>query len=193
MINSGIGERIKQVRVFYNLKQKDFAKELDVTPPYISMVENDREIPTDMLLKLISYAYKVSFDWLKTGEGKMIIDEDDEIISDECEEILMSVSDKFNKILTHDNMPIRSRVTHLHELFVNMIDLRRGTQEEQMKYLDICYKFLYHVNSYLSFEKKSLENRQMQYLPFPDDVLYSLKNDIAEFEQFFKPYHLPLL
>lgn len=192
MINSSIGARIKQIRLLFNLKQKDFAEELDVTPAYISMIENEKEIPTDMLLKLIAYAYKTSFHWLKTGEGKMTINEDDEKVSDECEEILLSTTKRLNKIRTIDNMPIRSRITRLEELFVEIIDLSKGTQEEQIEYLDICYRLFYHLNNYVSFEKKSLENRQMQYLEFPDDIIYSLKNDIAELEEFFKPYHSTL-
>lgn len=65
-----LGNRVKQVRKTANLKQKDFAERLTVSPSYISKVEADKEIPTDMLLKLIALEFNLSFDWLKEGKGE---------------------------------------------------------------------------------------------------------------------------
>ncbi len=65
-----LGSRIKQVRKTANMKQKDFAERLTVSPSYISKVETDKEIPTDMLLKLIALEFDVSFGWLKDGKGE---------------------------------------------------------------------------------------------------------------------------
>lgn len=68
-----LGMRIKKVRKMYNLRQKDFADRLFVSAAYISMLEADKERPTDMLLKLISLDFNISFSWLKEGTGEMSI------------------------------------------------------------------------------------------------------------------------
>ena len=68
-----LGMRIRKVRKMYNLRQKDFADRLFVSAAYISMLEADKEHPTDMLLKLISLDFNISFLWLKEGTGEMSI------------------------------------------------------------------------------------------------------------------------
>lgn len=68
-----LGSRVKQIRKTANLKQKDFAERLTVSPSYISKVEADKEIPTDMLLKLIALEFGLSFEWLKDGKGEMSV------------------------------------------------------------------------------------------------------------------------
>lgn len=68
-----LGMRIRKVRKMYNLRQKDFADRLFVSAAYISMLEADKEHPTDMLLKLISLDFNISFLWLKEGAGEMSI------------------------------------------------------------------------------------------------------------------------
>ncbi len=59
-----LGECIKTVRKVHKEKQKDFAKRLFVSASYISKMEQDKEVPTDMFLKLLSYEYNVSFEHL---------------------------------------------------------------------------------------------------------------------------------
>lgn len=66
-----IGERIKEVRASKGVTQAEFASKLFVTPSYISKVESDKEVPTNMFLKLVSYEYKVSYKWLTTGEEEI--------------------------------------------------------------------------------------------------------------------------
>lgn len=64
-----IGERIRQVRIHNQLKQKEFAQRLFVTSSYISKVETGKEIPTKMFIRLVSYEYGVSYEWLLAGTG----------------------------------------------------------------------------------------------------------------------------
>ena len=61
-----IGERIKIIRKMYNIKQKEFAERVSVSASYISKVESGKEVPTDMLLKLIALDFKISLDWLNS-------------------------------------------------------------------------------------------------------------------------------
>ena len=66
-----MGERIKIIRKELGITQKEFSQNIKVTQSYLSRVESNKEIPTDMLIKLISLEYKVSDLWLKTGKGNV--------------------------------------------------------------------------------------------------------------------------
>lgn len=90
-----IGTRVKKVRTINKMKQKDFAERLFVSTPYVSMVENDKEQPTDMLLKLIALDFNVSFYWLKDGSGTMAVgNEYDYFERNNMEEMQSKISDE---------------------------------------------------------------------------------------------------
>ncbi len=69
-----VGKRIKAVRTELHFTQKEFGNKVFVSGSYISRVEADREQPTEMLLKLISFEFKCSFSWLLKGEGSAIFE-----------------------------------------------------------------------------------------------------------------------
>lgn len=54
-----IGEAIKAVRKQCDLRQIDIANAMTVTQSYISQIENGREIPTAMFIKLFCLLYSV--------------------------------------------------------------------------------------------------------------------------------------
>ncbi len=64
-----IGDRIKKVRLDSKLNQQLFADKLSVSRSFISRVENNKEIPSETLLKLISWSFSCSLKWLKDGTG----------------------------------------------------------------------------------------------------------------------------
>ncbi len=66
-----VGSRIKKVRELNNLTQKEFSEIICVTQSYISRVETDKETPTDMLIKLISLQFNISYAWLMDNSGDM--------------------------------------------------------------------------------------------------------------------------
>lgn len=65
----GMGDRIKHIRKTRNVTQTVFAKELGISQAYVSKLEQDKENPSDLLLKFISYRYCINLEWLKTGTG----------------------------------------------------------------------------------------------------------------------------
>lgn len=71
---SDIGFRIKSLRKHHNLSQKEFAEAVFITQSYLSRIELGKEDPTDMLLKLITYEFNCSWEWLKNGEERNIND-----------------------------------------------------------------------------------------------------------------------
>lgn len=74
-----LGERIRKVRKENKLNQAEFGKRLTVSGSYISMVESDKENPSDIFLKLLALEFNISTDWLiyEKGEEKITAETSD--------------------------------------------------------------------------------------------------------------------
>jgi len=68
-----IAGRLKAVRAVLGLSQRKFAKGLYVSQSYFGEVELGNRRMSDRIVHLISTNYKVSKEWLKTGEGEMFL------------------------------------------------------------------------------------------------------------------------
>ncbi|MBE1446084.1 helix-turn-helix domain-containing protein [Paenibacillus sp. OAS669] len=66
--------RIKMIREYVGLSQREFGEQLGVSRDVISNLEYNRVEPKELLLKHICKLYSVSETWLETGEGEMFID-----------------------------------------------------------------------------------------------------------------------
>ncbi len=79
------GERLKQLRNRLDIKQGDFAKKISTTQGHISDIENGRKNLSERTIKLICLenwnGKSVNEEWLRTGQGDMIIElpEEDEV------------------------------------------------------------------------------------------------------------------
>jgi transcriptional regulator with XRE-family HTH domain len=179
-----ICQRVKTLRQMLELNQVEFAKKIGVTNAHISKIEKGKTVPSAALIKLICKEFGISEQWLADGKGPVGLEE----VLQQTEYVMMSITDRLNKIRTRDVMPIRSRVAQLEELFVEVLDFIGVSSEEsvQTKYFDICYKVFYHLNAYLTFYKKSIQDKQLHIFPFPDDLIKNLERDIGEYEDFFK-------
>jgi transcriptional regulator with XRE-family HTH domain len=63
-----IGERIKEIRKSNTLTQSEFAEKVCVSRPHITNIENNKENPSSMLIRLISLLFSISEDWIINGE-----------------------------------------------------------------------------------------------------------------------------
>lgn len=60
----GLPEKLKELRIKYNLSQKDVAKRLDISPSVISSYETGERTPSTEVLLSLAYLYKCSTDYL---------------------------------------------------------------------------------------------------------------------------------
>lgn len=107
-----IGNRIKCIRKSENLKQLDFANRVLVSASYISKVESDKEIPSEIFTKLISLEFGISYEWLKNGEGDMRIQN--------------NVHDYFERDVKMSNVGISAEIEQLNDS-VNKVIQNCGT------------------------------------------------------------------
>lgn len=69
-----MNERIKELRKYLGFSQKEFGDRLFISQNHISSLETGAREISDRLLKDISTTFGANEDWLKTGEGDMLID-----------------------------------------------------------------------------------------------------------------------
>ena len=74
-------ERIKELRKALGLTQEKFGERVGVKKNTISQIENGVNGVTDQLRLAVFREFNVNEDWLRTGEGSMFVelDEDEEI------------------------------------------------------------------------------------------------------------------
>ena len=70
MMDSDLGAKVKKLRISHGLTQEDVAKALDVTPGYISNVENGRNLMTLRMLSYYAELTGVSLDYLAGSVDK---------------------------------------------------------------------------------------------------------------------------
>ncbi len=66
-----VGKRIRLIRKENKLTQQQLADKLGVSRSFLNRLENEKENPSLILLKLISKSFNVSFEWLQLGIGEI--------------------------------------------------------------------------------------------------------------------------
>ena len=66
-----IGERIKSIRNTLNLKQKDFAKKLGISPPTLSELESGKSKPAYDVLVNLKEQFNINIYYVLFGKGEM--------------------------------------------------------------------------------------------------------------------------
>ena len=59
-----IGEKIKQVREYFKMSQKEFSNKLGISAPYLSEIENNKKDITSRIIQSLNQEFNVSSDWL---------------------------------------------------------------------------------------------------------------------------------
>ena len=75
--------QLKEIRKNTGLTQQEFAKELDVALSTVASVENGTREISKSVMKVLIEKYKVSANWLLTGEGEMFTTSENTEVSKE--------------------------------------------------------------------------------------------------------------
>ena len=65
-------QKLKKLRLTYNLSQQDVAKQLGISPSVVSSYETGERTPSTEILLSLSYLYKCSTDYLLGKEKENI-------------------------------------------------------------------------------------------------------------------------
>lgn len=66
-----LGEVIRDGRVAADKGLREFSRELDITPSYLSDIENDRRVPAEDVLKKVAELLTLSFDEMMALAGRV--------------------------------------------------------------------------------------------------------------------------
>jgi transcriptional regulator with XRE-family HTH domain len=65
-----LGDLIREGRVGKKLGLRELARKLDITPSYLSDIENNRRVPSEELLRELAYTLELDFDCLMALAGR---------------------------------------------------------------------------------------------------------------------------
>lgn len=77
-----MNERVKELRKTLGLSGEKFGEPLGLKRSAISQIETGNANLTDQVIKLICLTYNVNEDWLRTGNGEMFNQSENEFLSD---------------------------------------------------------------------------------------------------------------
>lgn len=119
-----IGPRIRQIRKSLKMTQKNFAESLGIVQGFLSAIEKGKKTPSDTLMIALQHLYKVSPEWIYSGQGELELSNTDRAQSESLATIPL-----------------------LTELPVNMTNLQLSTQFQ--RYISLpgvtkdCFAFEY--------------------------------------------------
>jgi transcriptional regulator with XRE-family HTH domain len=68
--NKTLGDILREARVDLDLSLRDLAKKLDVSPSYVSDIENNRRVPAEDVLRNMALTLRLEFDDLMARAGR---------------------------------------------------------------------------------------------------------------------------
>ncbi|WP_010577044.1 helix-turn-helix domain-containing protein [Leptospira alexanderi] len=78
--SKSIGERLLYFRKSISFSQKQMAEKADIDRSYIAHVENGSIPSSEFIIKLVN-AFHLSVDWLLTGNGKMLLPDEEHVFN----------------------------------------------------------------------------------------------------------------
>lgn len=73
MQNISVGERVKQLREHFGLKQGEFSDEIGMSQTHVSRIEKGKLEPSNSFLNALKERFGINPEWMMTGEGEMLI------------------------------------------------------------------------------------------------------------------------
>ena len=70
-LNRSFGDMVREARLEKDIGLRELAKRLDITPSYLSDIENDRRVPAEQVLSNLSRHLDLDFDDLMARAGRL--------------------------------------------------------------------------------------------------------------------------
>lgn len=88
-----MNERLKELRQYLQLSQSEFGKKMLVTQNHVSSLESGRRALSDRTIKTICNTFGANENWIRTGEGEMMVDIINELedVDDETKDMLRKI------------------------------------------------------------------------------------------------------
>ena len=75
-----INERLKQIREHLGHSQEEFGSKIGITRSSVSLLEREKNNPSEQTIMLVCREFNIDYGWLTTGQGEMFIENTEQII-----------------------------------------------------------------------------------------------------------------
>lgn len=96
-----MNKRVKELRKYLKMSQEDFGKLLGITKSGVSDIESGRRKVTEQHIFMLKSQKNVNEQWLRTGEGKMFVEQTRDKAAIDLINILTSLNSDDWKLLIH--------------------------------------------------------------------------------------------
>lgn len=139
--------RLKVLRKELCLTQSKFAEQIGMSQSGYAQVEKGSKAISNRLIKSICLAFNVNENWLRTGEGKMIIEKEDNFLEQLTKKYNLSpveaqIADYCLNLSSEERAGILKHILNFaniiqHNNSINSINIQDGklTREEKLKIL----------------------------------------------------------
>lgn len=139
--------RLKVLRKELCLTQSKFAEQIGMSQSGYAQVEKGSKAISNRLIKSICLAFNVNENWLRTGEGKMIIEKEDNFLEQLTKKYNLSpaeaqIADYCLNLSSEERAGILKHILNIaniiqHNNSINGINIQDGklTREEKLKIL----------------------------------------------------------
>lgn len=86
-------DRIKRIRSENHLSMESFGKKIGISKSSVSLLESGKNSPSDQTILLICREFSINEEWLRTGNGEMLIDYPEDEIAKLVTDLLMDGQD----------------------------------------------------------------------------------------------------
>lgn len=182
---NAIGDRIKFLRKNLKITQKEFSERIHVTQSYLSRVESGKEIPTDMLLKLISLEFNISLEWLNGSTDSLHNFESDSYDRGSKENLEIARIDKIHEFANYINnlnhTPIDLVVSAVLDEFMILLNSEGKTNFSSFQFLifEKVGNLVLEVTDQIKIIN-SIDNDVEDYKLYVYKKLQKLKNNISD-------------
>ncbi len=144
-------DRIKELRKFKSLSQKDFGEFIQLSLMNVSDIERGKVKPSIDVIRKISKSFRVSPTWLLTGEGEMFLPSPEEQKAAEkpslgyLEEVFVSQEDLGNKADKVETQALRRELEHTQERVEALREIvyrEHGIKEEPEEIREVLIPYL---------------------------------------------------
>ena len=115
-------ERLKEIKDYYQITQKEFAQKIGVKPSSFSDIVNGRTKLTDRNIDIICEKFHINKQWLETGTGTML----KEISSD------TEISDYIAELLKNEDMQKANQIKDILSIYLKLDEGSKQVVEDLM-------------------------------------------------------------
>lgn len=133
-----INERFKTVRKELKLTQKQYAEELGISQAHLSGIENGKENPSLMLIKLISAKFGVNEKWLSDELENMFIKDNgfDTVTDEGLRAKYQTMKGFLEKQIAEQTGENLKNIVQAYSHFVSLVTMPGLDEENQKNYLE---------------------------------------------------------